>query len=224
MVIFQGRGLPVHAFLLLLSNFLLGSRHLQKPYFGHLDTSMKKTKRQASAKYLPLTPDQVQAVTLAWQALLDAYLPADVVWLSAQLEKEAGVWYLRAFLETQDKNISLDRCAELTRLLSDKLDDLPLPAECAYHLEISSPGLFRQLTSAKELAFYEGEPVRLVREGHAPLEGTLGALANTTGDTPYPQLDFIPIGQTAPVQLAITPDLTITLNYSLTNLEDAADD
>jgi RimP N-terminal domain len=215
MVLFQGRGLLVHAFLLL----------------KHGPPSMKKTKRQASAQYLPLTPEQVQAVTLAWQAILDTHLPGDVVWLAALLEKEAGAWYLRAFLETQTKNISLDRCAELNRLLDDKLDTLPLPANCAYHLEISSPGLFRELTTPKELAFYQGEPVRVVREGHAPLEGTLGTVQPILpdGDMSAPSshvatLDLILTGQTTPVTLNLTPDLTITLNYPLTNLEDAADD
>jgi ribosome maturation factor RimP len=186
---------------------------------------MKKTKRQIAAKYLPLTPEQTAAITVAWQQLLDAHLPAEFVWLDAVFEKEAGAWYLRAYVETTAKTISLDQCAMLTRLLDDKLDALPIPADCAYHLEVSSPGLFRQLRTPKELAFYQGEPVRAVREGHAPVEGMLGPLTTTQAS---PVISLVPASQpgeaTIPVQLPWTPDLTITLNYSLTNLEDAADD
>lgn len=188
---------------------------------------MKKTKRQLAAKHLPLTPEQTQAITLAWQQMLDTTLPDGLVWLSASFEKEANNWYLRAFLETQTKDITLDKCAELTRLLDDKLDALPIPAECAYFLEVSSPGLFRRLTTEKEMAFYRGEPVLAVKEGHAPLEGTLGDLDGQTV-----QLKVAHTEQ--PVSIAWTPEWTITLNYSIkldavddtriNNLEDAADD
>lgn len=197
---------------------------------------MKKTKRQLSAQYPALTADQVSAITTAWHALLDEQLPDGVIWLTAPFEREAGVWYLRAFLETRDKNISLDKCTDITRLLSDKTDSLPIPANCAYMLEISSPGLFRQLTTAKELAFYVGEPVRVTRTDGVIIDGTLtGFNADTqamTLATRRPQLDDTDVSKDETPQastletitLAWTPDLTITLNYTLTHLEEIAND
>lgn len=58
--------------------------------------------------------------------------------------KEAGDKVLRAFIDKKDGYVSIDECEEVSRFLSDELDRVDLIEE-AYVLEVSSPGIERQI-------------------------------------------------------------------------------
>ena len=58
--------------------------------------------------------------------------------------KEAGDKVLRAFIDKKDGYVSIDECEEVSRWLSDELDKADLIEE-AYVLEVSSPGIERQI-------------------------------------------------------------------------------
>ena len=55
--------------------------------------------------------------------------------------KEAGNWYLRAYID-KPGGIAVDDCEVISRALSDKLDEEDY-IEDSYILEVSSPGLGR---------------------------------------------------------------------------------
>ena len=57
--------------------------------------------------------------------------------------KEAGNWYLRAYID-KPGGIAVDDCEVISRALSDKLDEEDY-IEDSYILEVSSPGLGRPL-------------------------------------------------------------------------------
>ena len=67
----------------------------------------------------------------------------------------------------------LDQCAELSRAISEMLDELEAHGEelvkGAYRLEVSSPGIDRPLTRAKDFAQWAGHEARI--ELAAPLDG-----------------------------------------------------
>ena len=73
--------------------------------------------------------------------------------------KEAGTWYLRAYID-KEGGINIDDCELISRALSDKLDELDFIEE-AYILEISSPGLGRPLKKDKDLKRSLGEEVEV---------------------------------------------------------------
>ncbi len=62
--------------------------------------------------------------------------------------KEAGTWYLRAFID-KEGGITIDDCEKVSRLFSDLLDQHDF-IEDAYILEVSSPGLGRPLKKEKD--------------------------------------------------------------------------
>jgi ribosome maturation factor RimP len=184
---------------------------------------MKRAKRQtANTPKGPcaLTPEQQQRITLAWHALLNTHLPPDLVWVAAPFEQEDGAWYLRAYIDTADKTITLDQCAAMARLLNPLADALPIPESCPYALEVSSPGLFRQLTTPKEWQFYQGEPVLLTRPNLPDVAGVLGSVT----DDKLTVLAVAAFDAPVFVPLPLAEDTTLTLNYSLTKLEDAPHD
>ena len=73
--------------------------------------------------------------------------------------KEAGNWYLRAYVD-KEGGITLDDCELVNRAWSDIMDVEDFIPE-AYILEVSSPGLGRQLKKEKDFARSIGEDVEV---------------------------------------------------------------
>ena len=76
----------------------------------------------------------------------------DVEWV-----KEGANWYLRAYID-KENGITVDDCEEVSRALSDLLDEEDFISE-NYILEVSSPGLDRPLKKEKDFARSIGKDV-----------------------------------------------------------------
>ena len=73
-----------------------------------------------------------------------------VIPIEIELVKESSNWYLRIYLYSNDHDISIDDCEKVARGLDDLLDDL-IPFK--YYLEISSPGVEKNLNPKKNILF-----------------------------------------------------------------------
>lgn len=73
--------------------------------------------------------------------------------------KEAGSWYLRAYID-KEGGITVDDCEVISRTLSDWLDREDF-IDDSYILEVSSPGLGRPLKKDKDFERSLGEDVEL---------------------------------------------------------------
>ncbi len=78
--------------------------------------------------------------------------------IEIEFVKENHRWFLRIFLFSYDHGVSLEDCENVARSLNDFLDEL-IP--CKYYLEISSPGLDRQLKSDREFVVFNGQNILL---------------------------------------------------------------
>lgn len=91
--------------------------------------------------------------------------------------KEAGTWYLRAYID-KPGGIAIDDCEVISRALSDLLDEKDF-IEDSYILEVSSPGLGRPLKKDKDFQRSLGEEVEVrtfrAIEGQKEFTGTLKA-------------------------------------------------
>ena len=93
-------------------------------------------------------------------AMRFGYIPIEIEFI-----KENHRWFLRIYLYSRDKDVTLDDCENVTRSLNDFLDEL-IPVK--YYLEVSSPGLERKFKSNKEFIYFQGRRISLkLRE---PLE------------------------------------------------------
>lgn len=86
-------------------------------------------------------------------------LPFEFEVVDVEYVKEAGTWYLRAYCDT-DSGIGVDECADISRSLSDWLDKEDF-IDDSYILEVSSPGLGRQLKKDKDFERELGKKVEL---------------------------------------------------------------
>lgn len=116
--------------------------------------------------------------------ILDDFLTENALELyNVEFQKEGKDWFLRVFIDKQnggdDEYVSTDDCALVSRFLSDELDRLD-PIEQNYYLEVSSPGMDRQLYEQKDFDRFAGKlvEVKLYKglDGKKLYEGTLVGL------------------------------------------------
>ena len=81
------------------------------------------------------------------------YIPIEIEFI-----KENHRWFLRIYLYSKEKDVTLDDCENVTRSLNDFLDEL-IPVK--YYLEVSSPGLERKFKSNKEFVYFQGRRISL---------------------------------------------------------------
>ena len=86
-------------------------------------------------------------------AMRFGYIPIEI-----EFVRENHRWFLRIYLYSKEKEVTLDDCENVTRSLSDFLDEL-IPVK--YYLEVSSPGLERKFKSDKEFVYFKGRRISL---------------------------------------------------------------
>ena len=128
-------------------------------------------------------------ITEVVREVLDGFLAEHGLELyHTEFRKEGKDWYLNVFIdiaeavrEENEKNgevryVSTDDCELVSNYLSEKLDDLD-PIEQNYVLQVSSPGMDRELYEQKDFDRFRGElvDVKLYRaeDGNKLVTGTL---------------------------------------------------
>ena len=95
--------------------------------------------------------------------------------VDAEYKKEGGMQILRVYID-KEGGVDLDDCEKFSRALEEILDEKD-PIEEAYNLEVSSPGLDRQLKKEREFLHYIGRKVdvKLYKEtdGRKEFDGIL---------------------------------------------------
>ena len=98
--------------------------------------------------------------------------------VDVEFVKEGQNWYLRFYLD-KEGGINIDDCEKASKAIEKLLDEKD-PIEQAYVLEVSSPGLDRQLKKDKDFVKYAGSlvDVKLYKavDGSKEFQGTLKGL------------------------------------------------
>ncbi|HET7708753.1 MAG TPA: ribosome maturation protein RimP [Sphingomicrobium sp.] len=109
---------------------------------------------------------------------------------------------LQVMAERPDtRQLTIDDCSDLSRKLSDLLDDADPIAE-SYRLEVSSPGIDRPLTRLADFADWAGhearikfaEPIDGARQVSGIIEGVDGSKIRVATPKGERQVDFANIG------------------------------
>lgn len=95
--------------------------------------------------------------------------------VDVEFVKEHNEWYLRVYID-KEGGITIDDCTNLSRVLSNKLDEID-PIDNSYYLEVSSPGINRPLKKDKDFEKYKGKRIKIklfkALNGKKIIEGTL---------------------------------------------------
>lgn len=87
--------------------------------------------------------------------------------VDVEFVKEGPDYFLRIFID-KPNGITIDDCQEVSKMISEKLDDLD-PIDRSYYLEVSSPGIDRPLKNDRDLKRNVGKEVEI--KLYAPLDG-----------------------------------------------------
>ncbi|SEF45617.1 ribosome maturation factor RimP [Caloramator fervidus] len=79
--------------------------------------------------------------------------------VDVEFVKENNEWFLRVFIDKKE-GVTIDDCTNVSRVLSDKLDEID-PISVSYYLEVSSPGINRPLKSLKDYEKFKGRKVKI---------------------------------------------------------------
>ena len=96
----------------------------------------------------------VAAVTKIAQPIAE---PLGLVLWDVRFVKEGASWYLRIFID-KEGGVTLDDCEAMSRAINDPLDEAD-PISQAYFLEVSSPGIERELTRPEHFEAMKGRDV-----------------------------------------------------------------
>jgi len=96
---------------------------------------------------------------------LAAFLPENGLELyNVEFIKEGKDWFLRVYIDkpegAEEEYVSTDDCELCSRFLSERLDALD-PIEQNYYLEVSSPGMDRELLKDDDFRRYAGRLVEI---------------------------------------------------------------
>ena len=103
-----------------------------------------------------------------------------ILW-DVEYEKQGADMYLRITIDSEE-GITIDDCERMHRAIDPLLDEAD-PIEDAYHLEVSSPGIERELKNDAHIAACTGWDVEV--RLYAPLDGAksyTGTLVGLDGD------------------------------------------
>jgi ribosome maturation factor RimP len=93
---------------------------------------------------------------------------------------ESKEWYLRIYID-KEGGVTLDDCSNVSRLLSDKLDEVD-PISYSYYLEVSSPGIERPLKKERDFIKFAGREIKVklykTLDGKKVISGILKGFEN----------------------------------------------
>ena len=112
---------------------------------------------------------------------LSAYLAENNLELwNVEFVKEVKDWFLRVYIDkpagSEEPYVSIEECEKASRYLSEILDS-ENPIEQNYYLEVSSPGLDRELITEEHYKRYTGSQIEMklykALDGRKEIEGRL---------------------------------------------------
>ncbi len=127
--------------------------------------------------------------------------------VDVEYKKEGQNWFLRVFIDREDKPVDLDDCSRVSERLSEALDEAdPIPG--AYFLEVSSPGAERPLKKEADFKKAIGKNVYVTTyepiEGQKAFEGMLTRFEENEITVEEKGKSFrIPLDKVAKARLAI---------------------
>ncbi len=99
------------------------------------------------------------------------------------LSRYRNNWTLRLFIFS-DNGTTIDQCARISRIVRDIFEGTTL-LESGYNLEVSSPGLDRPLTTARDFKHRVGETVRIEFVDPQVKEGTAEIVSATDSEVQF---------------------------------------
>lgn len=108
--------------------------------------------------------EKKNTVSVVWDLAEPIAKELGLILWDVRFQKEGANWFLRIFID-KEGGVSIDDCVNMSHAIDGPLDELD-PIEQSYSLQVSSPGIERELTRDFHFEQNIGEKV-MVRFIHA---------------------------------------------------------
>lgn len=133
--------------------------------------------------------EKKNTVSVVWEIAEPIAQSLGLLLWDVRFQKEGANWYLRIFIDKKG-GVGIEDCVNMSHALEQPLDEAD-PIEQSYNLQVSSPGIERDLVRAEHFARYIGEKIMLklpkAVDGQKEFHGVLthyenGAVTLSYGD------------------------------------------
>lgn len=104
-------------------------------------------------------PERKNTVSVVWDMAKPIADSLGLILWDVRFQKEGANRYLRIFID-KEGGVSIDDCVDMSHAIEEKLDETD-PIEQSYNLQVSSPGIERDLIRDEHFAKYIGEKIML---------------------------------------------------------------
>lgn len=112
-----------------------------------------------------MSENKKNTVAVVWELAEPIAENLGLVLWDVRFQKEGVNHYLRIFIDRNDRPVDIDDCVNMSHAIDEPLD-LADPIDVSYSLQVSSPGIERELVRDFHYNKYIGSPV-MVRFIHA---------------------------------------------------------
>jgi len=104
-------------------------------------------------------PKKQNTVAVATELVMPIINELGLELWDVRFEKEGSLWYLRYFID-KDGGVDITDCENVSRRIDKILDDAD-PIEQSYYLEVSSPGIERELVKQHHFDKYIAKKINI---------------------------------------------------------------
>lgn len=104
-------------------------------------------------------PKKQNTVAIATELIMPIINELGLELWDVRFEKEGSSWYLRYFID-KDGGVDITDCENVSRRIDKILDEVD-PIEQSYYLEVSSPGIERELVKQQHFDKYIGKKINI---------------------------------------------------------------
>ncbi|MBQ8209412.1 MAG: ribosome maturation factor RimP [Clostridia bacterium] len=119
--------------------------------------------------------EKKNTVSLVWDIAKPIADELGLILWDVRFQKEGANWYLRIFID-KEGGIDIEDCVNMSHAIEEPLDRLD-PIEQSYNLQVSSPGIERDLVRDEHFLRFIGEKIMLklprAVDGQKEFHGTL---------------------------------------------------
>ena len=124
--------------------------------------------------------EKKNTVALVWEIAEPLAKKLGLTLWDIRFQKEGANWFLRIFID-KEGGINIDDCVNMSHAIDGPLDELD-PIEQSYSLQVSSPGIERELVRDFHFERFIGSPVTVrfihAYEGKRDYKGILAGYDN----------------------------------------------
>lgn len=164
----------------------------------------------------PLSQKAVDSIIQQVYELAEVIVSANYFLVDATFQVQDGEWTLALFLDhpNEEVRVTVEDCRDISEALNPMIDEnIKELLDFPYVLEVSSPGLFRELHRPREFNFYANRRVEVSNKNEKKQKNYFATILGFDAASNSVKLQRHPL-ETSDIELLPWPDDAINISLS----------